>query len=806
MVGILQTIYLTTVAVAIVYTVRHYLFTLYRLFINRPATRLSDQQESVPSVTVVIPAHNEQDVIERVLVAVLNADYPTDRLTIVAIDDRSTDGTAAVIDGLAARSGGRLVPFHRSTGPSGKAAALKDAMPLVHGEILVQFDADYVPGPTLIRRLVEPFSDPSVGLVMGRVVPENVGPTLVSRLLDLERAGGYQVDQQARMSLGLLPQYGGTVGGIRRAALADVGGWDEGTLAEDTDLTFRCMLREWRVVYLNRAECYEQVPATWADRGRQVARWARGHNQCLARYALDTVRAPHLRFAAKVDAVLLLGVFATPPLGLLGLATAVTLVLIGEPILVIWAFPMLIPVAFTAIGNYAPVFEIAAAVYLDGPNRRSRLLPFIVLSTLTSIGAATTATMSGIVSSIWHGPSYWGHTPHTNIAHSIHSSLRPEFLSLARPWLVLGVGSLTILAWWAVGPGRVPTVLIVVTIGVLGMPLVPALMEWLLPTDARPLEIVNFGTPRRREQGVIVAETPLRRGMSASGMTSPQCNNITLQNINASCGGTSLSVTITEDAVGCSAHRADRVLEYRPQLLAMLVGLTVLLTAVVWLALPAVGEFWGVIYEIWSTRLLLDTGRLASHESVFLYRSVSVPYPDVSPPLPSTSYSAGVLSGCSAIAVALWVRGRVRRSCPGPMTVLAYIGLFIQGAAAAAFILRPGTPAFGLREHTVAGQLAGLQLLLVVPAVHALVYYLFPFAFWRKAALSCLTVAFIILAVPHLSLLHAYLITQLSELAVLPLYFIFGFPVVILGCVGLYGYAMSWKSQSGAHGRRIESV
>ena len=70
----------------------------------------------------------------------------------------------------------------------------------------------------LLKQLVAPFFDPEVGAVMGRVVPVNSGANLLTRLLDLERSGGYQVDQQARMNMNLMPQYGGTVGGVRLSA------------------------------------------------------------------------------------------------------------------------------------------------------------------------------------------------------------------------------------------------------------------------------------------------------------------------------------------------------------------------------------------------------------------------------------------------------------------------------------------------------------------------------------------------------------------------------------------------------------
>ncbi len=143
--------------------------------------------------------------------------------------------------------------MHRLDGRGGKAAALKFAATDHPADIHLVFDADYLPGRGLLKQLVAPFFDPEVGAVMGRVVPINVGRSLVTRLLDLERAGGYQVDQQARMNLGLVPQYGGTVGGVRRVAMRDVGGWRDDVLAEDTDITFRLIIGGWNVAYERRS-------------------------------------------------------------------------------------------------------------------------------------------------------------------------------------------------------------------------------------------------------------------------------------------------------------------------------------------------------------------------------------------------------------------------------------------------------------------------------------------------------------------------------------------------------------------------
>jgi glycosyltransferase involved in cell wall biosynthesis len=136
-------------------------------------------------VTVLIPAHNEEKVISNILSALMTVKYPEGRMLVIPINDRSTDGTRAIIDDFVEQFPGRIQPFHRAGGKGGKAAALRDAMELVTTEVILIFDADYIPGAGLIKQLVAPFFDPEVGGVMGRVVPLNVGTNLLTRLLDL---------------------------------------------------------------------------------------------------------------------------------------------------------------------------------------------------------------------------------------------------------------------------------------------------------------------------------------------------------------------------------------------------------------------------------------------------------------------------------------------------------------------------------------------------------------------------------------------------------------------------------------------
>ena len=276
-------------------------------------------------------------------------------------------------------------------------AFLKDATELVDTEFIVVFDADYLPSRGLIRRLMAPFFDPEVGAVMGRVVPNNVGANLLTRLLDLERSGGYQVDQQARMNLGLVPQYGGTVGGIRLAALHSVGGWHDDVLAEDTDLTFRLLLGGWLTVYHNRSECYEEVPQSWAVRVRQIKRWAKGHNQALVRHGVALMTQRQIGLAERIDGLLLLGVYMMSPLLILGWMMSL---LLYFTVSLEAATPALVVVAFmghSALGNFAAFFEIAAAVHLDRSRQRVRLLAFNWLGFIVSAVAIARAVLEQAV-------------------------------------------------------------------------------------------------------------------------------------------------------------------------------------------------------------------------------------------------------------------------------------------------------------------------------------------------------------------------------------------------------------------------
>ncbi|HDD69072.1 MAG TPA: glycosyltransferase family 2 protein [Candidatus Korarchaeota archaeon] len=381
------------------YAIRHYKFTWNRLYGKQRRAYQELAGHYLPSVSIIVPMHNEEKVAPHILQRLVEMDYPKEngRYEVIALDDRSEDRTGEIIDEFASR-----YPFikavHRvENGGRGKPEAMNVALKFAHNDIIITFDADYLPSRDCVKRLVAPFYDPEVGAVMGRVVPANSPDSLTTRLLDLERAAGYQVDQQARYNLDLIILYGGTVGGFRRDVLKRLGGWDETKLAEDTDLSFRVFLAGWKVVYVNAAEAYEEAVPTWEQRSKQLRRWAIGHIQCLFDHLIPVIKSPFLTFWQKVDGILLLGVFLIPFLMFSGWILGLISYLFMPPK---WSnFFIAIPATITYInlGNFAMLNQVAASTYIDGRKRAIWLLPSMLLLVIHSAWVCTLAFFEAIL-------------------------------------------------------------------------------------------------------------------------------------------------------------------------------------------------------------------------------------------------------------------------------------------------------------------------------------------------------------------------------------------------------------------------
>ncbi|MCK5582651.1 MAG: glycosyltransferase family 2 protein, partial [Elusimicrobiales bacterium] len=315
-----------------VYIFRQFLFSINRLLGNQKMYYQDIFDSELPPISVFVPMHNEEKVAKNILENLINADYPKDKIEIIPINDHSSDGTQKTLDDYAGNYP-IIKPIERNEGRRGKPAAMNEALLKTKNDIIIVFDADYTPPKGILRDIAVSFNDPEVGSVMGRVLPENVSSNLLTRLLDIERSGGYQVDQQARYNLGLIPQYGGTVGGFRKSYCICPKSkqcFDPNILTEDTELTLKLFITGKKVVYANRLECYEEAPETFEVRGRQIKRWAQGHTQVLLRFIPLFLKSKNITFLTKLDGVFLLSIYCLPPLFLGAISALLILFLAGQ--------------------------------------------------------------------------------------------------------------------------------------------------------------------------------------------------------------------------------------------------------------------------------------------------------------------------------------------------------------------------------------------------------------------------------------------------------------------------------------------
>ncbi len=214
MIEILEVFFIALTLLMTMYLVRHYLFTLTVLRKARRAKSAPSTTNSAyaPSVSILIPARNEEKVIGRLLHRTVELTYPKAELQVIVIDDASSDSTGHIADFYAEKYGFiEVIHRDKKCGGKGKTSAMNAGLKLSKGEIVLCFDADYYPQVDIVEKLIQPFADPEVGAVQGRVVVLNEPQNIVTRLVALERIGGYRVDQEARDHLGLIAQFGGTL-------------------------------------------------------------------------------------------------------------------------------------------------------------------------------------------------------------------------------------------------------------------------------------------------------------------------------------------------------------------------------------------------------------------------------------------------------------------------------------------------------------------------------------------------------------------------------------------------------------------
>ena len=237
--------------------------------------------EQPPRVTIQLPLYNERYVVERLIEEVSKMDYPADRLQIQVLDD-STDETHPFTQALVAEYAAAGVPIeyhHRANRSGFKAGALQEGMRTATGEFIAIFDADFIPPRDFLKRTVDYFTDPKIGVVQTRWAYTNRHYSLLTEVEAMLLDGHFVIEHGARYGSGLFFNFNGTAGILRASMIEDAGGWQHDTLTEDSDLSYRAQLKGWRFIYVPEIECPSELPVETYAFQVQQSRWAKGLTQ-----------------------------------------------------------------------------------------------------------------------------------------------------------------------------------------------------------------------------------------------------------------------------------------------------------------------------------------------------------------------------------------------------------------------------------------------------------------------------------------------------------------------------------------------
>ncbi len=300
-----------------------------------------------PNVTVQLPVYNERYVIERLIEAVGNLQYPRDRLHIQVLDD-STDITSDIIAQAVKyqRLRGLDIDHVQRLDRSGyKGGALEFGLGLAKGDFIAIFDADFVPSPDYLEQMMPYFhKNGKIGCIQARWGHINREASWLTRAQANGIDGHFIIEQEVRSQNHLFLNFNGTAGIWRKACIKDAGGWQHDTLTEDLDLSYRAQLKGWQIRYIPHVIVPAELPVHINALKRQQFRWAKGSIQTAQKLLMDLWRSSN-SMIKKIEATIHLTHYIVHPLMLFNLIISLPLISIKSPLL--WILPVFI---ISAIG------------------------------------------------------------------------------------------------------------------------------------------------------------------------------------------------------------------------------------------------------------------------------------------------------------------------------------------------------------------------------------------------------------------------------------------------------------------------
>lgn len=260
--------------------------------------------EPYPVVTVQLPIFNEMNVVGRLVESIVELDYPKDKLEIQILDD-STDETQKIVKELVEKfrkANFNIFYIHRTKRTGFKAGALQNALKTAKGEFIAIFDADFIPQPDFLKKLLPYFSTDNIGMVQARWEHTNRKYSLLTKVQAIILDGHFLIEHTARNRSGRFFNFNGTSGIWRKKAIESSGGWQGDTLTEDMDLSYRAQLNGWQFVFVPDVVTPAELPVDVSAFKTQQGRWAKGTIQT-AKKLISKIVKSKTPLKVKIEAI-----------------------------------------------------------------------------------------------------------------------------------------------------------------------------------------------------------------------------------------------------------------------------------------------------------------------------------------------------------------------------------------------------------------------------------------------------------------------------------------------------------------------
>lgn len=220
--------------------------------------------DSLPFFSLIVPMKDEAKVARRILDALMKINYPFERYEIIVVDDSSTDDTSKICKQFESAYPSRMRYFRRNVS-CGKPSVLNYGLKFAKREIIGVFDADNVPEPDVLIKTVKYFKTRDVVAVQGLLSSINAEENMLTKIIHYEGLIQHYALLSGKDELGLFVPLEGTCQFVRREALEEVGGWLDGALSEDMELSARLTEKGYSIKFASDVRSWQENPTSFGQ-------------------------------------------------------------------------------------------------------------------------------------------------------------------------------------------------------------------------------------------------------------------------------------------------------------------------------------------------------------------------------------------------------------------------------------------------------------------------------------------------------------------------------------------------------------